>query len=125
MSIPNLVYQSLDVRYTIFFYYYKFGERDNVGASCNTLTVEQIVRNLGVNRANYDTSTKVGMLHFYSYQIHSVRLVNRKSKMAVIFQDGHEQIDFASSSRRKVAEFVNIFVKINILKLLTSHLDVP
>ena len=26
---------------------------------------EQIVRNLGVNRANYDTSTKVGMRHFY------------------------------------------------------------
>ena len=69
MSIPNLVYKSLDVRYTVFFYYYKFGERDDVGAccnsclgaSCNTLTVEQIGRILGVNSANYDTSTKVGM----------------------------------------------------------------
>ena len=56
----------------------------------NTLTVEQIVRNLGVNRANYDTSTKVGMRHFYSCQIHSVRSVNRTSTMAAIFQDGHE-----------------------------------
>ena len=76
MSIPNLVglYKSLDVRYTVFLYYYKFGERDDVGAncniaigaSCNTLIVEQIVRNRGVNRVNYGTSTKVGMLHFYS-----------------------------------------------------------
>ena len=69
MSIPNLVYKSLDVRYTVFLYYYKFREQDGdgascniaIGASCNTLTVEQIVRILGVNRANYDTSTKVGM----------------------------------------------------------------
>ena len=69
MGIPNLVYKSLDVRYTVFFYYYKFRERDDVGASysiaigasCNTLAVEQIVRIIGVNRANYDTSTKVGM----------------------------------------------------------------
>ena len=98
VSIPNRVYKSLNVRYIVFFYYYKFRERDDVGASCNnaivascsTLTVEQIIRILGVNRANYDTSTKVGMSHFYSYQIHSVRLVNRKSKMAAIFQDGHE-----------------------------------
>ena len=51
------------------FYYCKFRDRDDVGAccnsclgaGCNTLTVEQIVRILGVNRANYDTSTKVGM----------------------------------------------------------------
>ena len=64
--------------------------------------MEQIVRILGVNRANYDTSTNVCMRHFYSYQIHSVRLVNRKYKMAAIFQDGHEQIHFTSSSRTKV-----------------------
>ena len=71
MSIPNLVYKSLDVRYAVFSttVYCKFRERDDVGArcnsclgaSCNTLTVEQIVRILGVNRANYDTSTNVGM----------------------------------------------------------------
>ena len=69
VSIPNLVYKSLDVRHTVFVYYYKFSERDDVGAccniaigaGCNTLTVEQIVRILGVNRANYDTSTKVRM----------------------------------------------------------------
>ena len=56
MSVPNLVYKSLNVRYIVFFYYYKFGERDDVGAccnsclgaGCNTLTVEQIVRILGV-----------------------------------------------------------------------------
>ena len=48
---------------------YKFRERDDVGAccnialgvSCNTLKMEQIVRILGVNRANDDTSTKVDM----------------------------------------------------------------
>ena len=70
MSIPNLVYKSLDVRYTVFSTIANFvSERDDVGAccnscigaSCNTLTVEQIVRIIGVNRANYDTSTKVGM----------------------------------------------------------------
>ena len=94
MSIPNLVYKSLDVRNTVFFYYHKFRERDDVGescniaigASCNTLTVGKIVRIIGVNRANYDTRTEVGMCHFYSYQIHSVRLVNRKYKMAAIFK---------------------------------------
>ena len=47
----------------------------------------------GVNRANCDTITKLGMCHLYSYQIHSVRLANRKSKMAAIFQDGHGQIN--------------------------------
>ena len=87
--------------------------------------MEQIVRILGVNRANYDTSTKVGMWHFYSYQMHSFRLVNRKSKTAAIFQDGHEQIHLTSSSRTKVAEFVNFFVETNILKMLESPLNVP
>ena len=48
----------------------------------------------GVNRANCDTITKLGMWHFYSYRVNSVRLDNRKSKMAAIFQDGHEQIHF-------------------------------
>ena len=55
--------------YTVFFYNYKLRDRDDVGAccniavgaSCNTITVEQIVRMCGVNRANCDTSTKVGM----------------------------------------------------------------
>ena len=69
MNIPNLVYKSLDVWYTVFFYNYKFRERDCVGAccnnalgvSCNTLKMEQIVRILGVNRANDDTSTTVDM----------------------------------------------------------------
>ena len=48
--IPNLVNNSPDVRYTVFFYNYKFRERDDVGAccntslgaGCNTVTVEQI-----------------------------------------------------------------------------------
>ena len=35
MCIPNPVYKSLDVRYIVFFYSYKFRERDNVGACCN------------------------------------------------------------------------------------------
>ena len=30
-----------------------------LGVGCNTLTVEQIVRICGMNRANCDTSTKV------------------------------------------------------------------
>ena len=59
-----------------------------------TLAVEQIVCIFGVNLANWDTVTKHGVWHLYSYQIHSVRLANRKSKMAAILQDGHEQIKF-------------------------------
>ena len=67
MNIPNLVYKSLDVRYTVFFYNYTFRDRDDVGAccniaigsSCNTLTVKQIGRVCGVNRTNCDTSTNV------------------------------------------------------------------
>ena len=47
------------------------------------------------------------------------------SKMAAIFQDGHEQIHFTLSSRTKVAEFVNFFVETNILKMLESPLNVP
>ena len=39
--IPNLVYKSLDVRYTAFFYNYQFHEPGDVGACCNTLTVKQ------------------------------------------------------------------------------------
>ena len=70
MSIPNLAYKSLDVRYTEFSTIANFVSEMTLGhvvgnsclgASCNTLTVEQIVRIIGVNRANYDTSTKVGM----------------------------------------------------------------
>ena len=34
----------------------------------------------GMNRANCDTIIKLGMWHFFSYQIHSVRLANRKSQ---------------------------------------------
>ena len=65
------------------------------------------------------------MCHFYSYQIHSVRLVNRKSKMAAICQNGHKQINFTSSSRTQLTEFVNFVVNINILKMLKSPLNVP
>ena len=67
-----------------------------IGAGCNTVIVEQMAYICGMNRANNycDIDTKVGMWHFYSYQIHSVRLANRKSKMAAIFQDGHGQINF-------------------------------
>ena len=60
MNIPNLVYKSLDVGTPY------FSTITNVviemtlgiGASCNTLTVEQIGRicGVGVNRANCDTS---------------------------------------------------------------------
>ena len=38
---------------------------------------------------------------------------------------GHEQIHFTSSSRTKVAEFVNCGVETNILKMLESPLNVP
>ena len=67
--ISNIVYRSLDVRSAVFFYNYKLRERDDdgaccnscLGAGCNTFTVEQIVRICGMNRANCDTVTKVGM----------------------------------------------------------------
>ena len=69
MYIPNVVNKSFDVRYIVFVYNYKFRERADVGTccnsalgvGCNTLTVEQIVRIFGANRANCDRSTKVGM----------------------------------------------------------------
>ena len=70
MSIPNLVYKSLDVRYTVFSTIANFVSEMTLGQVVTlpsgqvvtlSLTVEQIVRILGVNRANYDTSTKVGM----------------------------------------------------------------
>ena len=68
MCIPNPVYKSLDIRYTVYFYNYKFRVRDDIGTCCNiclgqvvTLTVEQIVCIFGVNRANCDTITKLGM----------------------------------------------------------------
>ena len=67
VNTPNLVYKSLDVAARYFFYNYKFRDRDDVGACCNTLTVEQIGRIFGVNRANCQTSTNVGMGHFCSY----------------------------------------------------------
>ena len=67
--IPNIVQTSLDLRYTAFFYNYKFRERDDVGAccnsflgaSCNTFTMEQIACVFGMNRANCETVTNVGM----------------------------------------------------------------
>ena len=69
MYIPNVVNKSFDVRYIVFVYNYKFRERDDVGAccnialgvGCNTLTVEQIGRIVGANRANCDRITIVGM----------------------------------------------------------------
>ena len=73
--IPNLVNNSLVARYTVYFYNYKF--RDDVGAccniclgvgcnivlgvGCNTVIVEQIACIFGMNRANCDTDTNVGM----------------------------------------------------------------
>ena len=69
MSIPNLVYKSLDVRYTVFSTNANFVSEKTLGHVVTAalgqvvtlFTVEQIVRILGVNRANYDTSIKVGM----------------------------------------------------------------
>ena len=69
--IPNIVHNSLDVRYTVFFYNYtyKFRERDDVGAccniclgvGCNTVTMEQMACIVGLNRADCYTDTKVCM----------------------------------------------------------------
>ena len=56
---------------------------------------------------------------------YSVRLVNRKSKMAAIFQDGHEQMHLTSSSSTYLTEFVNFGVKVNVSKMLKSTLNVP
>ena len=55
IGLPNIVHTSLDLKYTTFFYNYKFRERDDVGAccnsclgaSCNTFKVEQIACVLG------------------------------------------------------------------------------
>ena len=91
-----------------------------------TLTVEQIVCIFGVTRANCDTITKLCMWHLYSYQIHSVRLANRKSKMAAIFQDGHEQINV--TLHEAGPNWPNSYiccVKMNVLNMLKSHLNVP
>ena len=67
--IPNLVHNSLDVRYISFFYNFNFRERDDVGAccntclvvGCNTVTVEQSACICGMNRADCDPDTNVGM----------------------------------------------------------------
>ena len=88
MCIPNPVYNSLDVRYTVFSYNYKFRERDDVGA-----TVKHNSMHFWGESCKLWYNYQTCMWHFYSYQIHSVRLANRKSKMAAIFQDGHEQIN--------------------------------
>ena len=71
MSISNLAYKSLDVRYTAFFCITNFVSEMTLGhvvtlplGQVVTLlgpTMEQIVRILGVNRVNCDTSIKVGM----------------------------------------------------------------
>ena len=66
VSIPILVYKSLDVSTPYFANFVSEIKSGHVvtvplGARCNTLTVEQIGRILGVNRGNYDASTKVGM----------------------------------------------------------------
>ena len=65
MCIPNPVYNSLDVRYTVFFCNCKFRERDDVGhaaalalgAGCNTYSGGDSMC-FGVNRAHCDTITK-------------------------------------------------------------------
>ena len=67
MSIPNLVYKSLDVRYIVFSTIANFVSEKTLGHVVTVplgqvvTVVEQIVRILGVNRANYDTNIKVGM----------------------------------------------------------------
>ena len=77
------------------FYNYKFRERDDIVA-CVTLS-------LG----------------------HVVTLAYRKSKMAAIFQDGHEQVHFISQSRTYLTYFIHFFAKINVLKTLMYPLNVP
>ena len=45
--------------------------------------------------------------------------------MAAILQDGHEQMHLTSSTWTKLAEFVTLFVNINVLKMMKSPLNVP
>ena len=68
--LPNHVYNSIGVvMYAVFSYKYECRERDDVGAccniclglGCNTVTMEQIACIFGMNRAHFDTDTKVGM----------------------------------------------------------------
>ena len=72
------------------------GQVVTVALGVTLFTVEQIAQIAcicGMNRADCDTDTNVCISHFYSYHIHSVRLANRKSKMAAISEDGHGQIN--------------------------------
>ena len=68
MNIPNLVYKSLDVGTPYFSTIKNFVIEMTLWhvvtlplGQVVTLLVEQIVRIFGVNHANCDTSTKVGM----------------------------------------------------------------
>ena len=51
------------------------------------------------------------MISIELYQIHSVRLANRKSKIAAIFHDGHGQINVGP----KLAELIYSCVQIIVL----------
>ena len=68
MCIQNPVYNSLDVKDTVFPTFRNFVSEMTLGhiitlslVQVVTLKVEQIVCILGVNRANCDTITKLGM----------------------------------------------------------------
>ena len=86
MCIPNPLYNSLDVNR----FYNNITNFEmtsghvvtniGLGAGCNTYSGANSMH-FGVNCANCDTITKLGMWYL-------------KSKMAAIFQDGHEQINF-------------------------------
>ena len=71
LNTPNLVYKSLDVGTRYFSTIKNFVIEMTLGhvvtLPLGHVVVMQIGRIFGVNRANCDTSTKVGMGHFYSY----------------------------------------------------------
>ena len=89
-----------------FFDNYKFRDRYDVGAccniafgaGCNTLTVEQIVRMCGVNLQIVIQAPKLACDISIVIKYILSDWVYRKSKMAAIFQDGHEQMHLTSSS---------------------------
>ena len=70
MYISNLVYKSLDVRYTVFFFTNTNFVTEKTSGHVVTLPLGQVVTLLimehivcicGMNRANCDTDTNVGM----------------------------------------------------------------
>ena len=89
--------------------------------------MEQIVRIFGVNRANCDTSTKVGRVYVTFIELLNIFCQIGKSKI----QDGghfprwRRTNAFDFIKLEIIAEIVNLCVKINVSNMMKSPLNVP